>query len=136
MNMCMTKCTIKVEKFGLMSSKNIYLDMPFDDRSRMSTCSEMNKSTLCIHSWSYPNLISPTVVCDWNFTASFQKMFQLFWPPSQMNLETNDTSFERPYIGCLESAKRLGVASSWGWPCPLKWKSTTFTRTRLEPFIT
>ena len=49
---------------------------------------------------------------------------------------TNDTSFESPYIGRLESAKKLGVASSWGWPRPLNWKSTTFTRTHLEPFMT
>ena len=28
------------------------------------------------------------------------------------------------------------LASSWGWPGPLKWKSTTFTETHLEPFIT
>ena len=29
-----------------------------------------------------------------------------------MNLETNDTSIESSYIGRLESAKKLGVASS------------------------
>ena len=25
------------------------------------------------------------------------------------------------------------MASSWGWPSPSNWKSTTFTKTRLEP---
>ena len=66
----------------------------------------------------------------------FRKMFQLFCPPSQMNLETIDTSFESPYIGRLESAKKLAMAPSWGWPRPLYWKSTTFTKTCLEPFMT
>ena len=28
------------------------------------------------------------------------------------------------------------MASSWGWPRPLNWKCTTFTITRLEPFMT
>ena len=32
---------------------------------------------------------------------------------------TNDISFETPNIGQLEFKKKLGVASSWGWPCSL-----------------
>ena len=64
------------------------------------------------------------------------KTFPLFQPPFKRIFGLNDTSFESPYIWRLESAKKLGVASSWGWPRPLNWKSTTFTRTRLEPFMT
>ena len=64
------------------------------------------------------------------------KSFPLFSPPFQKIFGTNDTSFESPNIGHLESAQKLGVASSWGWPCPLNWKSTSFTRARLEPFMT
>ena len=36
-----------------------------------------------------------------------------------MKPNPNDTSFESPYIGRLESAKKLGVASSWGGSRPL-----------------
>ena len=43
---------------------------------------------------------------------SREKTFPLFQPPFQKFFGTNDTSFESPYIGCLESAKKLGMASS------------------------
>ena len=36
------------------------------------------------------------------------KTFPLFKPPFQRIFETNDTSFESPYIGLLESAKKFG----------------------------
>ena len=49
--------------------------------------------------------------------------------------ETNDTSFESPNNKLLESGKILGVASFWGWPRPLNWKSTTFTKTHVEPVM-
>ena len=65
----------------------------------------------------------------------FIKKFQLFWQPSQRSSETNDTSFESPNNKLLESGKILGVASFWGWPRPLNWKSTTFTKTRVEPVM-
>ena len=62
---------------------------------------------------------------------------QLYIPNIAENKDTYiHTSFESPYIGRLESAKNLGVASYWGWPRPLNWKSTTFTRTHLEPLMT
>ena len=64
------------------------------------------------------------------------KMFPLFQQSFQRISGTKDTSFESPNIGRLEFAKKLGVASFWGWLCPINWKSTTFTRTRLEPFMT
>ena len=53
----------------------------------------------------------------------FRKMFQLFWPPSHMNLETNDTSFESPYIGRLESAKNWGCNHPEGGHAPLAEKA-------------
>ena len=59
--------------------------------------------------------------------------FWLFWPPSRENPETNDISFESPNIQLLESEIKLGVASSWWLPRPLKWKSTTFTKIGLTP---
>ena len=65
----------------------------------------------------------------------FIKKFQLFWQPSQRSSETNDTSFESPNNKLLESGKILGVASFWGWLRPLNWKSTTFTKTRVEPVM-
>ena len=40
------------------------------------------------------------------------KTFPLFQPPFQGIFGTNDTSFESPNKGRLESAKKLGVASS------------------------
>ena len=40
------------------------------------------------------------------------KKFLLFSPSFQKNSGTNDTSFESPYKGGLESAKKLGMASS------------------------
>ena len=52
------------------------------------------------------------------------------------NLETNYTSFESPTIEFFESGKKLGVASSWGWPRPSKWKiNTFFTLAQLESLM-
>ena len=42
-------------------------------------------------------------------TYSRGKMFPLFSPPFQKFFGANDTSFESPYIGRLESAKK------WAW---------------------
>ena len=55
------------------------------------------------------------------FQKNFWNKWYLIWKPVQ---------------GRLESAKKLVFASSWGWPGPLNWKSTTFTRTLLDPFMT
>ena len=62
-------------------------------------------------------------------------MFSQFPPSFRKYSVTNDTSFESPNIELLESGKKLGMALSWGWPRPLNWKSTTFTKTRLEPLM-
>ena len=40
------------------------------------------------------------------------KTFLLSYPPFQRIFGTNDTSFESPYIGHLESEQKMGVASS------------------------
>ena len=64
------------------------------------------------------------------------KHFYCFKPLFLKITETNDTSFENPNKKLLESGKKFGVASPWGWPHPLNWKSTTFTRTRVEPLMT
>ena len=41
--------------------------------------------------------------------------FSIFF---QKDLETDDTSFESPKIELLESEKKLGAASPWGWQLP------------------
>ena len=41
----------------------------------------------------------------------------------------------KPLYRAFRICKKLGVASSWGWPRPLNCKSTTFTKTCLEPLI-
>ena len=61
--------------------------------------------------------------------------FSQFSPFFQNDLERNDTSFESPKIELLESSMKLGVARPWAWPHPLKWKSTPFAKTYLEPFM-
>ena len=61
--------------------------------------------------------------------------FSKYLPLLQKNLKTYDTSFESLKIEHLESRKKLCLASLWGWPRALDWKSTTSTKTRLEPFI-
>ena len=61
--------------------------------------------------------------------------FSKFLPPLEENLKTNDTSFESLKIEHLYSCKKWGVASLWGWPCPLDWKSTSSSKTCLELFI-
>ena len=81
------------------------------------------------HSWVRKRPVQSTGCAIKNWS-------ELFKPPSQKKKETNDTSFESPYKGQLKSGRKLGVASSWGWPRPLNWKSTTFTRTRVEPLMT
>ena len=48
---------------------------------------------------------------NWTFWQRV-KTFPLFQPSFQRISGTNDTSFESPYIGRLESAKKLGMASS------------------------
>ena len=45
-------------------------------------------------------------------TYSKGEIFPLFQPPFQRIFGINDTSFESPDIGRLESAKKFGVASS------------------------
>ena len=59
--------------------------------------------------------------------------FSKFLSPFQKNFKTNDTSIESTNKEILDSLKKLGVASSWGWSCSLNWKSITFTKTSLEP---
>ena len=44
--------------------------------------------------------------------------FGPFEPPSKRKNDTNDISFESPDTELLEFIKKLGVASSWGWPHP------------------
>ena len=46
----------------------------------------------------------------------FRNIFGLFWPSSKRNPETNDTSFESPFIELWESGEELGTKSSWDWP--------------------
>ena len=86
-----------------------------------------------------PNLESTKPSLQWCAIEILQqvfiKKFQLFWQPSQSSSETNDTSFESPDNKLLESGEILGVSSFWGWPRPLNWKSTTFTKTRVEPVM-
>ena len=89
-------------------------------------------------------LLSNHYELDWKLQSQkkinnpqvFSQMFWLFWPPFKRNSETNDISFERPDIQLLESEMKLGVASSWGLPCPLNWKSNTFSKTGVAPFMT
>ena len=50
----------------------------------------------------------------------FKKTFSLFKLPSLKNLEANDPSSEIPNNKLIESGKKLNVASSYGWSCPLK----------------
>ena len=64
------------------------------------------------------------------------KHFYCLSPPSWKIPGTYDTSFENPNKKLLESGKKFGVASPWGWPHPLNWKSTTFTKTCVEPLMT
>ena len=52
-----------------------------------------------------------------------------------MNFETNLKSLEGPNIELFESEKGLSVASSWGAQRPSNGKSTTFTKSYLEPSI-
>jgi hypothetical protein len=51
--------------------------------------------------WSQDHYIPLVERKDVSFISTFQRISG-----------TNDTSFESPYIGHLESAKKLGVASS------------------------
>ena len=62
--------------------------------------------------------------------------FLKFLAPSLKSYRTSYTSVESPIIELFESGKKLGIVSSWGWPRPTYWKSTTFTKTCLEPSMT
>ena len=84
----------------------------------------------------YFNHLSNTLVVRLYRTGNFLQNILGCYSSTTQDSEINDTSFESPIIGRSEFAKKLGVAWFWGWPCPLNWKSTTFTRTRLEPFMT
>ena len=56
-----------------------------------------------------------STLCKFHFhTARFPFFFSFLKIklPFNMKPSPNDTSFESSYIGCLESAKKLGVASS------------------------
>ena len=77
----------------------------------------------------FPRVLAHTIAWTWIKVGGFS----LFWSLLKKNLETNDTSFESSYRERLESRKKLGVASPWGWPQPLNWKSTTSTQNLLEP---
>ena len=70
----------------------------------------------------------PHSTLDW-----FQLMSNFVW--STCSREKFNTSFESPNKKLLELGKKMGLASSWGWPRPLNWKSTTFTRTHMEPLM-
>ena len=75
---------------------------------------------------------------DWQvytYSKIFSQTFWLFWPPSKKYPDTNDTSFESPNMQLLKSKIKLGVASFWGLPCPLNWKSNVFRKTDLAPFL-
>ena len=55
-------------------------------------------------------------------------MFLLINAPSENNLDINDTSLESPINGLLKARLKLGMAPSYGLPCPLELKSTMFSR--------
>ena len=41
----------------------------------------------------------------------------------------------KPWYRASWTGKKLGVVSSWGWPHPPNWKSTTFTKTHVETLM-